>query len=179
MSRSHLLRFTSLVRSASTARRHKKRRSMLPIRRGLEQLEDRRLLAGDLLVTTEVPGKVEYNLTQYTQQGAIVDSQRIPQSPTATELQAARGVTVDQNGNAHIVDGSFSPFLDTYSPGQQPAWSYQTAPGWIIGGNVSYGGLRLTKITSLLPTSGLAVLSASIRRVARRRCSHRAPALIR
>lgn len=114
-------------------------RSARRTRLSFESLEHRTLLAGDLLVSTEVPGQLNYNLMEYSQQGALVHSQKIPQSPTATEYQEARGLTVDPSGDVHIVDGSYSAFLDTYSPGQTPAWSYQTAPGWALGGNISYG----------------------------------------
>jgi hypothetical protein len=120
------------------------RRLSRPTRRqllALEQLEDRTLLAGNLLITAEVPGRIAYNLMQYTQQGTLVSSQNIPQSPSATEYQEARGLTVDPSGNVHIADGTMSPFLDTATPtpSAQPAWSYQTTSGWAIGSNITYG----------------------------------------
>lgn len=129
------------VAGVDTSRAGRRRRGKYQPRLQIvtEILEPRRYLAGDLLVTTEVPGANVYNLMQYTQQGDLIASQTIPQSPTATEYQGVHGLTVGPSGDVHIVDGSSSPFLDTYSPGQQPAWSYQTAPGWAIGGNVSYG----------------------------------------
>jgi hypothetical protein len=120
------------------------RRCSRPARRRLltlEPLEDRTLLAGNLLITAEVPGRIQYNLMQYTQQGTQVSSQNIPQSPSATEYQDARGLTVDPSGNVHIADGTMSPFLDTATPTPvpQPAWSYQTTSGWAIGSNITYG----------------------------------------
>lgn len=103
------------------------------------------LLAGNLLATTEVPGRIDYNLMEYTQQGSRVSSQKIPQAPTAQEYQDARGLTVDPSGNVHIFDGYQSPYLDTFSPGQQPSWSYQTAQGWATNSNITSGEVAAYK----------------------------------
>src|SRR6185437_1004403 len=96
----------------------------------LERLEDRILLAGNLLITSEVPGRDAYNLKEYTQQGALVSSQSIPQAPASNEYQDARGLSVGPSGNVNIYDGTFKPSLATLSAGTTPSWSYQTLPGW-------------------------------------------------
>jgi len=55
----------------------------------IELLEERTLLAGNLLIDAEVPGQNAYNLMQYTQQGALVSSQAVPAAPGATWRHAA------------------------------------------------------------------------------------------
>jgi hypothetical protein len=104
----------------------------------IEILEDRTLLAGDLLLTTEVPGQIVYNLLQYAQKGSLVSSVSIPSPPGSTEYEDARGLSVDPSGNVNIFDGTFTPSLATYSPTPQ-TWSFQTTSGWTTVNNVSYG----------------------------------------
>ncbi len=110
----------------------------------LEQLEDRLLLAGNLIATTEVPGVINYNLIQYTQQGALVSSQNIPQAPGANEYEDARGLSVGPTGNVNIFDGTFNPSLATLAPATQ-TWSFQTSPGWSLINNISYGEVAAYK----------------------------------
>lgn len=112
--------------------------SRLPLR--LEQLEDRTLLSGDLLVSAQVPGTFNYNLLQYTQSGALVNSLPIPQAPGATEHEDARGLSVDPSGNINIFDGTLTPSVATLSAASS-AWSFQTTSGWSTGGNISYGNV--------------------------------------
>jgi hypothetical protein len=123
------------------------RRSSRPARRRLltlEPLEDRTLLAGNLLITTEVPGSNAYNLMEYTRQGAFVSSQPIPQAPGANEYEDARGLSVSPNGNVNIFDGTFSPSLATYSPSAN-SWSFQTMSGWSLVAVVSSGKIAAYK----------------------------------
>jgi hypothetical protein len=110
----------------------------------LEPLEDRTLLAGNLLITAEVPGQIAYNLMQYTQQGARVSSQSIPQAPGSTEYEDARGLSVDPSGNVNIYDGTFTPSLATLSAATN-IWSFQTLSGWSTVNNVSYGEVAAYK----------------------------------
>jgi hypothetical protein len=56
----------------------------------IERLEDRTLLSGNLLIDAEVPGTVDYNLMQYTQQGALVSSQPVALAPGSTERRPLR-----------------------------------------------------------------------------------------
>lgn len=107
----------------------------------LEQLEDRTLLSGDLLVTAEVPGAYNYNLMQYTQQGVLVNSQAIPKTPGATENQDARGLSIGPSGNVNVFDGTATPSLAVLSAGTPQAWSFRTAPGWSTNANVTYGSV--------------------------------------
>src|SRR5690349_21487500 len=101
----------------------------------LEQLEDRLLLAGNLIATTEVPGRVDYSLMVYPQPGTQVSSQNSPPVPAANEYQDARGLTVDPSGNVNILDGTLSPALATLSTATQ-TWSFHTTPGWGVGSNI-------------------------------------------
>ncbi len=112
---------------------HKHRKPLI-----LEQLEHRTLLSGNLLVSAEVPGTTNYNLLQYTQQGALVSSQPIPPTPGATENPDARGLSVDPSGNANVFDGTLSPSVATLSAATQ-TWSFQTTPGWSTSPNITYG----------------------------------------
>ncbi len=104
----------------------------------LEKLEDRTLLSGNLLVSAEVPGSANYNLMQYTQQGALVSSQPIPPTPGATETPDARGLSVDPSGNVNVFDGTQSPSVATLSSSTQN-WLFQTTPGWGTNSNITYG----------------------------------------
>lgn len=103
----------------------------------LEQLEDRTLMAGNLLVSA---GQFTYNLMEYTQQGALVSSQSISLAPGTTDLMDARGLSVGPSGNVSIYDGTNTPSLATYSTNSN-SWSYLTASGWSTVNNVSYGGV--------------------------------------
>ncbi len=104
----------------------------------LEKLEDRTLLSGNLIVSAEVPGTANYNLMQYTQQGALVSSQPIPPTPGATETPDARGLSVDPSGNVNVFDGTQSPSVATLSSSTQN-WLFQTTPGWGTNSNITYG----------------------------------------
>jgi hypothetical protein len=99
-------------------------------------LEERISLAGDLLLTTEVPGVNLYNLMQYTQDGALVRSLPIPPPPSGDT--PARGLSVGPFGDAHVFDGSSLPALATL-PADSPTWSFQTYPGWYAGGADAVG----------------------------------------
>jgi hypothetical protein len=115
---------------------------MKPLRRrahrapiALEALEDRLLMAGDLLITSQVPGAEGYHLMQYTQQGALVSAQSIGEG---------RGLTVDPSGNINIYEGTFTPALATLSATTHN-WSYQSMPGWSTVASVSYGEVAAYK----------------------------------
>jgi hypothetical protein len=125
-------------------------------------LEDRTLLAGNLLLTTEVPGQIVYNLLQYTQKGHLVSSVNIPQAPGSTEYEDARGLSLDPSGNVNIFDGTFQPSLATYAPSAN-SWSFQTTSGWTTVNNVSYGEVAAYNqyvfasdmVTANQPTDGI------------------------
>jgi hypothetical protein len=110
----------------------------------LEPLEDRTLLAGNLLLTAQVPGESAYNLMQYSQQGALVSSLPIPQVPGSTDFLDARGLSVDPSGNVDLYEDTFSPSLATLSAATG-TWSYQTLSGWSTVNNISYGEVAAYK----------------------------------
>jgi hypothetical protein len=111
-----------------------------------EILEDRNLLSGDLLlVGLDVStGSSKFSLLQYTQSGTLVRSTPIPDTPDPSDFQYARGLTVDSSGNAEIYNGTFNPYLTTYTPSSQ-TWSFRDFAGWSTVNNGSYGGVAAFK----------------------------------
>ena len=110
---------------------------------GIECLEERTLLAGNLLADTQVPGQGTYHLQEYTQQGALVSSHIVP--ALSGEISPdARGLSVDPSGTVNIYDGTFTPSLGTYNPATD-SFSYQTFDGWSTVNNVSYGEVAAYK----------------------------------
>jgi hypothetical protein len=99
-------------------------------------LEDRTLLSGDLLATTQIPGIANYQLMQFDQQGNQVVAYSAQQEIGHDDH--ARGLSVDPSGNVDVFNGSSSPTMGTFSPTTQN-WTYQTAPGWGSGGNQTDG----------------------------------------
>jgi hypothetical protein len=126
----------------SSARRSSRSTRLQPLT--LEPLEDRLLLAGDLLITAQVPGQSAYNLMEYTQQGTRVSSQPIPPAPGSSDYPDARGLTVDPSGNVNVYDGTFTPALATLSAATN-TWSFQTLSGWSTVNNLSYGEVAAYK----------------------------------
>jgi hypothetical protein len=121
------------------------KRDRIRIRRillGIEILEERTLLAGNLLVDVQVPGAEAYNLREYTPQGGLVSSVPVTAAPGGD--LAARGLSVDPGGNVNIYDGTFTPALATYSPTAN-SFSYQSFAGWSTVNNVSYGEVAAYK----------------------------------
>jgi hypothetical protein len=104
----------------------------------LEALEARTLMAGNLFISAEVPGSIDYHLMQYAQDGTLVSSQTVPPAPGSTEYQDVRGLSFGPTGDLNIYDGTFTPALATLSASSQ-TWSFQTYPGWSTVNNVSYG----------------------------------------
>jgi hypothetical protein len=109
---------------------------------GIECLEERTLLSGNLLADTQVPGQVAYNLREYTQQGALVSSHPVAAAPGG-DLEA-RGLSVDPSGNVNLYDGTFTPALATYAPAIN-TFSYQMFSGWSTVNNISYGEVAAYK----------------------------------
>ena len=102
----------------------------------LEQLEDRTLLSGDLLITAA------NNLLEYTQQGALVSSHLIPQAPGGDS--GARGLSMGPSGVVYVYDGTFTPSVATLSATTH-TWSFQTLAGWSTVNNISYGEVAAYK----------------------------------
>jgi hypothetical protein len=105
-----------------------------------ERLEDRVLLSGDLLVVVQDPGTNVYRLQDRTPSGAIVSSTLIPLPPGSTDLLDARGISVDPSGKTNLFNGTFTPYLSTYSFSSQ-TWTHRTTTGWTTINNISYGGV--------------------------------------
>jgi hypothetical protein len=122
--------------NSGRARRAAKRRPLL------EVLEDRTLMAGNLLIVDQEPGRSTFYLMQYSQSGSQLSSQVIPQPPGQTGYQSVGGVSVDSTGAFDVVNtglpGGNQSYLSTYSP-KSGQWTHQTYPGWPTVGNISYG----------------------------------------
>lgn len=111
----------------------------------LEQLEDRTLLAGNLLITAwDLLSHTSY-LMEYSPQGDLLNSQLIalPSGSSDTNPEA-RGLSVDPSGNVNIYDGTSTPTLATYSAANN-SWTYLTASGWSTANNLSYGEVAAYK----------------------------------
>jgi hypothetical protein len=100
-------------------------------------LEDRFTPASNLLVSA--PGQY---FREYTPAGYIVRAVAIPQPGDAS----ARDLVGDTTGRVFFYNGTFTPFLSTYTPGTGGAagtWTHTTASGWSTANNLSYGGIGL------------------------------------
>jgi hypothetical protein len=104
-----------------------------PWRWELERLEERLLLAGDILVDAD------NRLQEYQQNGTQVSAILVPNPPNQGSDES-RGVTVDSFGKVDIYNGTFDPYLATYTPATN-SWTQQTFPGWSTVNNVTYGGV--------------------------------------
>src|SRR5580765_5426368 len=104
----------------------------------LELLEDRLVPAGNLLTT--VAGSYPQHLfNEYTPTGALVRSVNLP-PPPGTSYDNARDIVQDMAGNVYVYNGTFTPYLATYSASNSN-WTQTTYAGWSTVSNVSYGGL--------------------------------------
>jgi hypothetical protein len=100
----------------------------------VETLEDR-LTPANLLVSTDGPYPQEL-LREYTPQGQLINSVVIPPGGPQEE---ARDLVATSDGNIHVYNGTFDPYLSTYS--LSGAWTHRTHPGWSTVNSVTYGGL--------------------------------------
>src|SRR5262245_21611511 len=105
----------------------------------LEILEDRMLLAGNLLVS--VYGSYPQNqFRKYTSTGGLVRTVAVPMPTGSSSWDEARDITVDSAGKVSIYNGTFTPSLATYNSSIS-TWSQTSYTGWSTVSNVSYGGL--------------------------------------
>lgn len=132
----------------------------------LEQLEDRTLLSGNLLITAESLISIGYNLMEYSQQGALLSSQPVALPPGSSDFfPHARGLSVSPSGNVNVYDGTSTPALATYSPSAN-SWAYLTDSGWSTVDNISYGEAAAYKnfvFASDMDTSGAGAANGIIR----------------
>jgi hypothetical protein len=121
-------------RRSRSAPRQPRRRYALRV----ETLEDRvcpsAFDATDLLVITN------NTLREYTTAGALVQSFDIPYPGGRPGTESARGVTVGQDGQAYVYNGTFNPYLSGLDP-TAGTWSDTTYPGWSTVATVGYGGV--------------------------------------
>jgi hypothetical protein len=111
----------------------------------LEKLEDRTLLAGNLIIDGQAGFQLQWNLQQYTQDGTLVSSVPVALGPSSSDpFSRGRGLTVDPSGNVNIYDGTFNLFLATFAPSTN-SWSYQTFAGGSTGNNITYGAVAAYK----------------------------------
>ena len=123
---------------------HGRQRRLAPLQRRrryalrLETLEDRVCPSAfdpaNLLVVTN------NTLREYTTAGALVQSFDVPYPGGRLVTESARGVTVGQDGQAYVYNGTFSPYLSAFDPSAE-TWSHTTYAGWSTVNNVSYGGV--------------------------------------
>src|SRR5262249_18284514 len=103
----------------------------------VELLEDRLVPAANLLVSTDGAAPQQL-LQEYTSGGTLVRSLAIPPGGPAED---ARDLVADSSGNILVYNGTFSPYLSTYS--SSGSWSHPTFAGWSTFNTVSYGGIAL------------------------------------
>lgn len=113
------------------------------------------LVPGNLLVSTE------NRIYETTLDGQIVSTFPIQYpggSYPATEY--ARDVAVDDDGNVHVYNGTFTPYWSSRDPASGAVvWAHETYPGWNTANNISYGGidvhLNQVFVTDMLTDNGV------------------------
>ena len=100
-----------------------------------EGLENRNLMAADLLVSTTVGS--DQVLQSYDPSGALVSSQAIPTGGATAEK--ARDLIAGDGGDIHIFNGTNSPYLSTID--SNGSWDHVTTSGWSTFSSSYYGGI--------------------------------------
>lgn len=119
------------------------------------------LLAAPLLAQVD-PGSllvsVGEQLRTYTPDGMLISSEPIPYPGGAPVTEGARDIVRAENGDIHVFNGTFSPFLSTRRSATG-LWEHHTHPGWATVNNVSYGGVGVSGpyvfVTDNLSAGGL------------------------
>jgi urease beta subunit len=109
-------------------------------RAGLERLEGRVALAGNLLVTTAGASAQQF-FEEFTPAGALVRSVTVP-APPGSSGDTARGIVQDPGGKVYVYNGTFAPALATFNP-INSTWSQQGFSGWSTANVTGYGGLGI------------------------------------
>src|SRR5262249_27033241 len=105
-----------------------------------EQLEEREVPAGNLLVTTAGNYPQQF-FKEFTPSGTLVRSVVVP-PPPGSSGDTARDLVADAAGNVYVYNGTFTPALATYNP-NTATWNQQLYAGFSTVNNVSYGGLAI------------------------------------
>src|SRR5262245_6278828 len=119
--------------TSSTVRRRWPRRPL-----SLERLEDRLAPSANILVSVD-GSYPQQQFREYTPSGALVRTVVVPPGGAAED---ARDLVADASGNVYLYNGTFDPYLSTYSTGG--TWSHRTYSGWSTVNNTSYGGIGLS-----------------------------------
>lgn len=109
------------------------------LRADVEGLEGRTLLSADVLVVPNFYSTIR----EYTPTGTFVRSLSVPYPDSNPNTEYARDVVVDPAGNIQVYNGTFHPYLSTYSP-LTGTWTQHLIPGGFNINNISYGGIGAT-----------------------------------
>ena len=97
---------------------------------------------GNLLINSQTPGAANYRVTEYDSSGNLLQTFTPTPSPNSNDLWNTRDLVVGQNGNLHVFNGTFDPYLATYDAVAE-TWSYRTHTDWSTINNSSYGGIGI------------------------------------
>lgn len=94
--------------------------------------------SGNLLISTEEGVCCPFTSTihEFTPGGGLVQTLIVPR-PGDTH---ARDLAIDDSGLLQVFNGTFDPWLSTYSPFED-VWVHHTHPGWSIINNGTYGAV--------------------------------------
>ncbi len=113
------------VSAPSKLRSSKMQRKRSGARPTCESLENRVLLASNILIDPN-NGLTSSSLLTYTPAGNLVSSSAIVY-PFTQSPEAARGMAVDPQGNLQVFNGSAHPYLSTLAPGGATLQDHQFA----------------------------------------------------
>lgn len=99
---------------------------------------------GNLVVQSQCVGASCYEVSEYNLSGQKVQSFSIPKPVGQTDLFHPRDIALDSDGNFHVFNGTFNPYLSTLN-GVTDNWQHISALGWSTVNNASYGGLATFK----------------------------------
>ncbi|WP_125931994.1 hypothetical protein [Thiosocius teredinicola] len=97
-------------------------------------------ITGDLLVQSQTPGAISYEVTEYLADGSALQTFVPVAAPASSDLWHPRDLVIADNGNVHVFNGTFDPYLSTYDSAAD-TWTHVTHTGWSTINNISYGGI--------------------------------------
>lgn len=92
-------------------------------------------------------------VTEYTAAGQPIRTITFPANTSQSGTEYLRGIAATDAGTLVGFNGTFSPELTTYDP-HMPAFSSQTAPGWEIPNNGTYGSIGVYQGYSFVINDG-------------------------